>query len=166
MIIRKPKVNEIHMYYEIALQCSLESRIKEFDINKDYVMNNINAMMRGEYFYVVENEGVPVGWMAASKRSASLYCDRLVLAVDSYQCNLKGRKAVTAMLDIHEHLYDYANTINVEMVLTGSVLNSKKTYNKILKHEGWADYEFMLLKMTDKYQNNKIRRRVLTIAEK
>jgi hypothetical protein len=165
MIIRKPKVNEIYKYYEIALECSLDSRIKEFDINQDYVINNINAMMRGEYFYVIDDNG-PVGWMAASKRNASLYCDRLVLAVDSYQCNLKGKRAVMALLEIHEHLYDYANTINVEMVLTGSVLNSKKTYNKILKHEGWADYEFMLLKVTDKYKNNKIRRRILTISEK
>lgn len=165
MKIRRPKTSELLTYYAIALQCSLSSRIKEFEIDREYTLNVINSMMKSEYFFVIEDEGSPVGWMAASKRKASLYCSKTVLFVDSYQCILKGRKNILALLDIHDHVFEYANSAGIEMVVTNSVLNTKKTYNRILRENGWIDRESVLLRLTDHYGDSKKFRTRITIAE-
>jgi hypothetical protein len=151
MKFRKSNIKELNKYYDVAIECSLSSRVPEFTLDKDYVLKVISDLMHGEYFRVIEYKDEVVGWMAANKNNVQLYNTRDVLSVTSYQCILKGRKAIEALIDIHEDLYDFAISRKYELVVTNSVLNSRNTFNRILTQEGWLDRNSVLLRKTPHY---------------
>jgi hypothetical protein len=152
MIIRRAKSIEIYGCYKIALECSLASKVPEFIIDEEQTLRVISDMFRGEYFRVIEKDNKLVGWIAASKSNVQLYNSKPCLTVTSYQCTLKSKSAVNALIDIHEDLFDFGTSKEYELVVTNSVLNSKKSFNRILTQEGWLDRNGLLLKRTKHYR--------------
>jgi hypothetical protein len=153
MNIRRAKYIEIQECFKIALECSLASKVPEFVIDEDQTLRVISDMFRGEYFRVIEKDDRLVGWIAASKSNVQLYNSKPCLTVISYQCILKSKSAVNALIDIHEHLFDFGTSKGYELVVTNSVLNSKKSFNRILTQEGWLDRNGILLKKTHHYKD-------------
>jgi hypothetical protein len=151
MIIRKFKYSELKEYYNIALQCSLDSKIPEFEINEQHVLKTISTLANEDYFRVIEKDGKVVGWIAAGSNNVYLYNSKQCLSVLSYQCILKGKSAVNALLDVHENLYDYAEARGYELVVTNSILNSKKVFNRILSQEGWLERGSLMLRRTSHF---------------
>jgi hypothetical protein len=151
MIIRKLKYSELRQYYKIGLECSLQSKIPEFSLDEEHVLTAISNLTKEEYFRVIEKDGKAVGWMAAGLNNVYLYNSRQCLSVLSYQCVLKGKSAITALLDIHEDLYDYAASRGIELVVTNSILTSKSAFNRILAQEGWLERGTLMLRKTPHY---------------
>ncbi len=130
--------------YETALECSYASKLPFVEVDQNLSMQVISDLARTKTFRVLWLDNARVGWFAIGMQQAAVYSRQEALALLSYQCNLKGRKAVNALLDVHEFMYDYAVRHKHRFLISNSVLNSRLSFNRILEKYDWVQHNGML----------------------
>jgi hypothetical protein len=131
----------------------------------EYHLRQVVAdLSRCEYFRVLEKDGQIVGWIAAAANPVYLYNITPTLVVLSYQCVLKAKSAVMALIDVHEDVHEFASTRCYEVVVTSSVMANSTVFERILTQEGWLKRGNILLRQTRHYTGRNDVKRPLTIA--
>jgi len=105
--------------------------------------------LRQSYFKVMEIDGIVVGWLLACDGAGNYHSPIKALTQLYYHTTLRGTKAVKALIEFHEHLFNWAEQRRYEIVLTSSVISSSsETFKRILEKNNWRWTGRMLTRRT------------------
>src|SRR5690606_38558974 len=95
-----------------------------------------NFVQNCKYYKVMEIEEQAVAWFAATDNHDQHHSATKAMTQIYYHCSLKGKKAIKALIDFHEHFVCWAERNGYEVCISGSYLPSKDVFNRILQKEG------------------------------
>jgi len=165
-IIRKLKSRkELLKCLEISFDNHSQNELDlpEFPISKVAANYHILTLYNNcAYFRLIEKDGIIVGWLCSSISRYVPYSDVSALAMDYYQCSLKGFSGAKALLLAHDDFFEFADSLKLECAVSSSRMYNKEVFNKILEKDSWLNRNGLMVKCTRYHRkfNNNIKKRL------
>lgn len=109
----------------------------DFPVSDASCAQAFEAFANMRYFRVMELEGEVVGWMVAHEGAGMHHSDVRALTQLYYHSELTGIRAARALVEFHEHLFQYAERLGYEVAVTSSILPSSEVFSRLLERAGW-----------------------------
>ena len=110
-------------------------------VDREYSWTNLKSLyLEQSYIRILEENGKIAGWITGSISKQYAHSRVKLLNLGYLHITLKGKKAVKAIIMMHEDAIEYAKSQKCYGVISSSILPTYKTYYRILENNGWQQY--------------------------
>lgn len=103
----------------------------------------------GSKLKVMEENGEIVAWILVRKLRMPQYTEPVLQQI-YYASNLKGFKSARAVIALHKEMEPIARSMDIKRIIsTGSHMDERYVFAKILERVGWERRGYMVTKLVD-----------------
>jgi hypothetical protein len=103
----------------------------------------------GSKLKILEEDGEIVGWLLMKKLKMPQYTEPVLQQI-YYASILKGFKSARAIVSLHNEMFPVAKAMGIKRVIsTGSHMDEKYVFAKILERAGWDRRGYMVTKLVE-----------------
>jgi hypothetical protein len=138
---------EIEICVDMAISQLIKSSAMPYD-RITCIKNLYTAVRTDKPVRLIEKDSKIIGWILGEV-SSFYHADYPVLVQKYFSCNVKGRDAINAIIELHKFLESYAYSKKIPLVHSmGSYYDRNNTFVRILETAKWERIGYLAVKHT------------------